>query len=106
MTKLQQTISPIDGSVYVERPLATDTQIQQALERARSAQPAWRKVQLTERAAIVARFVDAFVAKRQAIAEEITRQMGRPIGQSPGEVRGFEERARYMPSIASDALAD
>jgi acyl-CoA reductase-like NAD-dependent aldehyde dehydrogenase len=106
MTKLQQTISPIDGSVYVERQLATDAQVQQALERARSAQPAWRKVPLAERAAIVTRFVDAFVAKKEVIAEEITRQMGRPVGQSPGEVRGFEERARYMLSIAPDALAD
>jgi acyl-CoA reductase-like NAD-dependent aldehyde dehydrogenase len=32
--------------------------------------------------------------------------MGRPIGQSPGEVRGFEERARYMTSIAAISLAD
>jgi acyl-CoA reductase-like NAD-dependent aldehyde dehydrogenase len=106
MTAIQKTISPIDGSVYVERPLATDAQIQQALERARSAQAAWRRVPLDERAAIVTRFVDAFVARKQQIAEEITRQMGRPIAQSPGEVRGFEERARYMASIAPEALAD
>ncbi len=32
--------------------------------------------------------------------------MGRPISQSPGEVRGFEERARYMASVAEEALAD
>ena len=31
--------------------------------------------------------------------------MGRPVSQSPGEVRGFEERARYMVSIAPQALA-
>ena len=40
------------------------------------------------------------------IAEEITRQMGRPIAHSPGEVRGFEERARHMLAIAEEALAD
>ena len=34
------------------------------------------------------------------IAAEITWQMGRPIRHSPGEVRGFEERARYMLSVA------
>ena len=37
-----------------------------------------------------------FVAKRDELAAEITWQMGRPIAQSPGEIRGFEERARYM----------
>ena len=106
MTAIQKTVSPIDGSVYVERPLATDAQIQQAMERARRAQAQWKRVPIAGRAAIVNRFVDAFVARKEKIAEEITRQMGRPLAQSPGEVRGFEERARYMVSIAAESLAD
>lgn len=106
MTEIQKTITPVDGSVYVERPLAADGQIAAALERARRAQAAWRHVALSERAAICTRFVDAFVARKQAIAEEITWQMGRPVGQSPGEVRGFEERSRHMIAIAPAALAD
>jgi acyl-CoA reductase-like NAD-dependent aldehyde dehydrogenase len=32
--------------------------------------------------------------------------MGRPIRHTPGEVDGFEKRARYMISIAEEALAD
>src|SRR5262249_55111739 len=40
------------------------------------------------------------------IAREITWQMGRPVRYSPGEVRGFEERARHMIAVAPDALAD
>ncbi len=106
MTELQKTITPVDGSVYVERPLATDEQIGAALGRARKAQAAWRHVALSERAAICTRFVDAFVARKQAIAEEITWQMGRPVSQSPGEVRGLEERSRHMIAIAPSALAD
>jgi acyl-CoA reductase-like NAD-dependent aldehyde dehydrogenase len=50
--------------------------------------------------------VGAFVAKKADIAEEISWQMGRPVGQSPGEVGGFEERARYMIEAAPKALAD
>ncbi|MCA3131861.1 MAG: aldehyde dehydrogenase family protein [Betaproteobacteria bacterium] len=103
---LQKTISPVDGRVYVERPLATDAQIHAALKRARSAQQSWRRVPLSERIAAVHRFVDAFVAQKASIAEEITWQIGRPISQSPGEVRGFEERARHMAAIAEVALAD
>jgi acyl-CoA reductase-like NAD-dependent aldehyde dehydrogenase len=98
--------SPIDGSVYVERPLATGDQIARALSTAVSAQRTWRHVPLAERAKVVSQAVDAFVANRDAIAEEISWQMGRPISQSPGEVRGFEERARYMISIAGDVLGD
>jgi acyl-CoA reductase-like NAD-dependent aldehyde dehydrogenase len=106
MTELQKTISPVDGRVYVERPLASEAQIQNTMERARTAQSKWKRVPLGERIAMVNRFIDAFVKRKDKIAEEITWQMGRPIGQSPGEVRGFEERARYMVSIAEQSLAD
>jgi len=106
MPGIQKTFSPVDGSVYVERPIATDAQVQQTMENARQAQARWKRVALEQRIGIVNRFIDAFVARKEAIAEEITWQMGRPIGQSPGEVRGFEERARYMMSIAAISLAD
>ena len=39
---VQQTVSPVDGSIYVERKLATDAQIAAALDAARKAQAAWR----------------------------------------------------------------
>src|SRR5208283_1894290 len=49
--------------------------------------------------------VDAFVARASDIAVEITWQMGRPIRHAPGEIRGLEERARYMLGVAPEALA-
>jgi len=106
MTASLQTISPVDGSVYVERPLASRADAEAAVTAARKAQAAWRRVPVAERCALLSNAVDAFVAKRDEIAAEITWQMGRPIAHSPGEVRGFEERARHMIAIAADALAD
>ncbi|HET6222812.1 MAG TPA: aldehyde dehydrogenase family protein [Dongiaceae bacterium] len=103
---IQKTVTPIDGSVYVERKLATKQDIAAALGAARKAQSAWKHVPVAERAKIIAKAVDAFVADKDKIAEELTRQIGRPISQAPGEVRGFEERARYMIAIAPEALAD
>ena len=50
------SISPIDGSLYAQRTAATEAQIDAALERARSAQRAWREVPLGARVAIMARF--------------------------------------------------
>jgi acyl-CoA reductase-like NAD-dependent aldehyde dehydrogenase len=102
----QRTISPVDGSVYVERTLAAAAQIEAALESARIAQRLWRNVPLPERAAILARFCDAFESHGDAIAEELSWQMGRPIRYAPNEVRGTLERARYMIEIAPEALAD
>jgi len=106
MTHRLETRSPVDGRIYVERPLASESAIADALASVRRAARAWRAVSVEERAARCSALVDAFVARRAAIAEEITWQMGRPIAQSPGEVGGFEERARKMIELAGPALAD
>lgn len=100
-----KVVSPVDGSVYAERALATDDQIDSTLAAAARAQQAWALVPVDERAAVCSRFVDAILARGTVLAEELTWQMGRPVTQTPGELRGFEERARHMIAIAPAALA-
>src|SRR5215210_5451105 len=105
--RLQRTISPIDGSVYVERGYASTNQIDAALTKAVEAQRSWRQVPIAERAEICRRMAAWCVQRADVLAEELTRQMGRPIGHSPFEIRrGFAERTAYMTSIAESALAD
>jgi len=104
MTETLKTISPVDGRIYVERPLHTAADIDRALDAARAAQLAWSRVPLAARCDVLGKAVDAFVAKANDIAAEITWQMGRPIRHAPGEVRGFEERARHMLRVAPEAL--
>jgi acyl-CoA reductase-like NAD-dependent aldehyde dehydrogenase len=105
MTDTLKTISPVDGRIYVERPLQSAADIDRALGVAQGAQRAWASLPLAARCEILTKAVDAFVAKASDIAAEITWQMGRPIRHTPGEVRGFEERARYMIKVAPEALA-
>ena len=105
MTETLKTVSPVDGRIYVERPLQTPVGIDRALDSAQRAQAAWAATPLAARCEILTKAVDAFVAKTNDIAAEITWQMGRPIRYTPGEVRGFEERARYMLNAAPQALA-
>jgi acyl-CoA reductase-like NAD-dependent aldehyde dehydrogenase len=101
-----QCISPVDGSVYVERETANADQIQQALTAAVEAQKQWKNTAIAERQALCSKAVDAFVARKAEIADELSWQMGRPIAQAPGDVAWFEERARHMIEIADTALAD
>ena len=105
MTRRIQCVSPVDGRIYVDRPAATEAEIGATLDRARAAQKAWRRVPLRERAALVVRFVDALKGMGAEIAEELAWQMGRPIRYGQGELRGVEERARYMADVAETALA-
>ena len=58
------TISPVDGSVLLRRPYLGAADAATALDRARAAQAAWRSVPVAERAVVLTRGVDAFVAKK------------------------------------------
>ena len=107
MVKVQKTISPVDNSLYVERELASQKQIEQILDRANNAQNIWRNTTLNERAEICEKMVQYMLDNVESIAEELTWQMGRPIRYTPYEITGgLQERARYMISIAEKALAD
>jgi acyl-CoA reductase-like NAD-dependent aldehyde dehydrogenase len=105
MSNTFSTISPIDGSVYVTRPYASGENIQATLDKAKAAQQNWKKTPLSERKALCTRAIDAFVAKKEQIAEEICWQMGRPIRSAAGEVGGLEDRARTMITLADEGLA-
>ena len=101
-----RTISPVDGSLYAERPVAAATEISDALAAARSAQRDWRHTAIAERARICLAATDAMLAMEAEIVPELAWQMGRPIRYGAGELRGFAERARHMIAIAPAALAD
>lgn len=98
--------SPIDGRVVAERALTSAEEISASVDRAVNAQQRWKQVELNERAVICHKAIDYFVQNQDSIAEEITLQMGRPIQYAAGEVRGIEERGRYMVDVAETALAD
>jgi acyl-CoA reductase-like NAD-dependent aldehyde dehydrogenase len=105
MIEILRAISPIDGRVYVERPLADHACIEATLDRATKAQRAWSLRPLADRVATLAGAVELVSADAASMAEEISWQMGRPISQTPDEILGMQDRARYMLSIAETALA-
>jgi acyl-CoA reductase-like NAD-dependent aldehyde dehydrogenase len=105
--RLLRVVSPIDGSLYVERRVATPSEIEAAIGRAVTAQKTWKAVAVRERADICRRMAAWCVDHADTLAEELTRQMGRPIAHSPFEIRrGFSERVAYLCDIAESALAD
>jgi len=99
-------ISPVDGSLYAERPLTSSTALDQALAAAREAQRNWRLLPVPARAVFCLNAVEAMLAMQDEIVPELAWQMGRPVRYGAGELRGFAERARYMISIAEESLAD
>lgn len=107
MTAVHTIYSPIDGSVVAERELADDAHVEHVLARASAAQRVWRSTPLNQRIALCERMVQWLETNVADIAHEITLQMGRPIRYTPNEIlRGAQERARHMMSIAPDNLGD
>ena len=103
--KMIRCVSPIDGSVYAERPTLSAKDAKAAVARAKIAQPGWAARPLDERIAMVQAGVANVGAMNDEIVPELAHQMGRPIRYG-GEFGGFNERASYMADIAKDALAD
>ena len=97
-------ISPIDGSIYAERPILSRSEADAAVTRAKIAQRKWNMYPIEERIELVKAGVAAIGAMNEEIVPEIAWQMGRPIRYG-GEFGGFNERASYMADIAIDALA-
>jgi len=104
MTGTVQCISPIDGSVYLERPLANTAEAVKAAARARTAQQAWAARTLAERIELVRAAVAEIGKTTDRMAVELAHQMGRPVRYG-GEFGGFNERASHMADIAESALA-
>src|SRR5215207_10678949 len=106
MTETINCISPVDSRVYTSRRIATKKEIAAAFAAANAAQEQWKRLPIAERAAYCSAAVDAMISMTDEIVPELAWQMGRPVRHGAGELRGFEERARYMIAIAEEALSD
>ena len=99
-----QCISPIDGSVYAERPAMSLEAATEAVTRARKAQKAWARRPLEDRVQLVLKGVARLNEMADEVVPELAHMMGRPVRYG-GEYKGFNERSNYVAAIAADSLA-
>src|SRR3569833_3263063 len=99
-TATLKVVSPVDGSIYAELPLASEKDIDNTLNNAKRAQAAWRHSTIAERAALALRFTEAFVAMKDEVVPELAWQMGRPIAYGGGVVCGFVVRVCFLVVFA------
>ena len=101
---IQKTITPINNSVYIERPIASDNEINEILEKSHKNFSEWKNTSIDERKVILNKFINNLISLKDEISKEICWQIGRPISQCGNELRGFEERSRHMVEIANESL--
>ncbi len=104
MTSTIRCVSPIDGSIYAERPAATRAEADAIVARAHAAHPGWANRPLADRIALVKVGVERLGAMNDEIVPELAHMMGRPVRYG-GEFGGVAERTDYMAEIADSSLA-
>jgi len=83
-----------------------EAEIESILARMRAAQQLWRDVPVKQRVDLCRPFIAAFRSMKETVALDITRQMGKAIGQSRREVDTTLDRAEVMLRLAPGSLAD
>lgn len=105
MSEVLRVDNPFTQEIAFEAPLLGESELDGVMERAHAAHLEWRRVPLAERIALIERFIQAFSARRDQYAAEITASMGKPLRQAQNEIEAMFDRARQMTGIAEAALA-
>lgn len=83
---LLQSIDPASGEVVWEGPQADAAEVSAALAKARRAFPAWRALGVEQRVGHAQAFKAALEARKEAMAETISRETGKPLWETRGEI--------------------
>ena len=99
-------VNPATEEVFRTLEPTSEAELDAILSRMRAAQALWRDVPVQERVEICTQFIAAFRSMKDAVALDITRQMGKPLGQARREVDTMLDRAETMVRLAPGALQD
>ena len=83
--------NPATGEVQAQCPLANESELDQAVQYAMAAQPAWAAVNPQRRARVMMKFVDLLNRDMDKLAEALSREHGKTLPDAAGDVqRGLE----------------
>jgi acyl-CoA reductase-like NAD-dependent aldehyde dehydrogenase len=99
-------VNPATEEVFRTIEPTSQVELESILSRMRAAQALWRDVPVQHRVETCRQFISAFRSMKEAVALDITRQMGKPIGQSRREVDTMLDRAETMMRLAPSSLQD
>ncbi len=79
-------INPATGRVFARCPAAGRTELDRAVAAARRAFPAWRDQSFADRAATIKRMTALLRERQNELAQLLTREQGKPVGQAVAEI--------------------
>lgn len=99
-------VNPATGETLRRFDTISDDEMRNAVDRAHRAHEEWLTSTLEERAATIRRVGELHRAREQELAEIITREMGKPIGEAVGEVEFCKSIYDFYADNAEELLAD
>lgn len=95
-----EVTNPATGEVLAEVADADAAVAERAIEAAHNALPGWRKKTARERAVLLKRWFDSMHANKQALAELMSAEQGKPIAEAAAEI---EYGASFVDWFAAEA---
>ena len=89
-------IDPATDQILEELSEDTAETVREKAARSRAAQPAWAARPLAERAAIIRRFRDLVLERKDSLAATLTSEVGKPITQAHNEIAGMIPRIDFF----------
>jgi acyl-CoA reductase-like NAD-dependent aldehyde dehydrogenase len=105
-TDALQVIEPATEQVLAELPHAGVEEADAAIARAKAAFPAWKAVTPGDRATLLRRIGDAIESRLEELARLETRNVGKPISDSRGEVGMVAATFHYMAGAPERLMGD
>lgn len=100
------TIDPSTGAELARYDAMTSAQVEETLAAAHTAAADWARVAPQERAARLTALAATLRAQAEPLAALATAEMGKPLGESRGEVEKSALTAQYYARTAPALLAD
>src|SRR5918996_2151326 len=101
-----EILNPATEEVVERIEPATEGDADATVARAREAFPAWRDVQPEDRSRLLRRLADALDAERENLAQLESKNTGKPIGDSRGEMAMVAETFHYYAGMPDRLLGD
>ena len=108
-SRTADVFNPATGEVDAKVDLAGPAELEAAIASAKSAQPAWAATNPQRRARVMMRYVELLNANIKPLAELMSREHGKTVADSVGDIqRGLEvaEFAIGIPQLAKGEFTD
>ncbi len=92
-------INPATEKLVADCPRASESQLNDAVAAAKAAFPAWAATPIDQRKQVVLKMADIIEANAQELAQLLTEEQGKPLGDATGEVYGMAAFCRYFCSL-------